>query len=148
MCSLSPLWFLLSEQHVGRLRSDPAGVRQTELQPGPPAGPLGRPGEDEAVAADGGGRPLDDGVHALLLRPAEVETGSTPTPEKLPYRRADIRQRNREPRCLVTVRQTRTALAVPSPYWTAEQHKDRKWAELLREKQEEKENTVIKHDPP
>lgn len=67
-----------SEQHDGRLRSDPAGLRQTELQPGPAAGPLSRPGEDEAVAADGGGRPLDDGVHALLLRPAEVETGSDP----------------------------------------------------------------------
>lgn len=77
---LCSLWFLLSDQHVRRLRSDPAGHRQTGLQPGPAAGSVSWPGEDEAVAADGGGRPLDDGVHALLLRPAEVETGSSPDP--------------------------------------------------------------------
>lgn len=79
--TLCSLWFLLSDQHVRRLRSDPAGLRQTGLQPGPAAGSVSWPGEDEAVAADGGGRPLDDGVHALLLRPAEVETGSSPDPD-------------------------------------------------------------------
>lgn len=78
---LCSLWFLLSDQHIRRLRSDPAGHRQTGLQPGPAAGSVSWPGKDEAVAADGGGRPLDDGVHALLLRPAEVETGSSPDPD-------------------------------------------------------------------
>lgn len=68
-----PLWFLLSEPDARRCRADPEGVQQAQLEPGPAAGSVRRPGEDEAGAADGGGRPLGDGVHALLLGPTEVE---------------------------------------------------------------------------
>lgn len=84
----------LTESHIRRMRSDPAGVWQTEFQPGPATCSIGWPGEDEAVAAGGGGRTLDDRVHALLLCPTEVETASTHVPLKpvFPYWRVNIRQ--------------------------------------------------------
>lgn len=80
-CEFHRLWFLLAEPHVRRLRSHPPRVGQARPQPGPAPGPVGGPGEDEADAADGGGRPLDDGVHALLLRPGQVETDPPGLPE-------------------------------------------------------------------
>lgn len=142
---LCSLWFLLSDQHVRRLRSDPAGLRQTGLQPGPAAGSVSWPGEDEAVAADGGGRPLDDGVHALLLCPAEVETGSSPDPDSwkpgfligeqigdsgaaagLDY----SAETTREPRRLVTVQQNRPRRLISSESRATEV---KTWAELLIE---------------